>query len=203
MSNPTRILLVEDQTLVRDALRQLLNLQTDFTVIADVENGLAAKTIIAQENIDVVLTDIQMPLCDGLELCAWIKASYPTIKTMILTTFNRSGYIKRAIDAGAKAFVLKEVAVNILAEHIRSVVAGKTVFDHELVLAGLSDKNPLSEKECTILLLAEQGLTTAAIANNICLSEGTVRNYLSECMSKLYAGSRTEAARIARDKGWI
>lgn len=198
-----KLLLVEDQTLVRDALGQLLGLQTDFEVVASVEDGLAAQAFLLQADVDIVLSDIEMPRLDGLALCDWIKKQKPQIKTLILTTYNRSGYIARAVKSGAMGFVLKEVPVDRLAGHIRDVAGGKRAYDAELVMAGLEDRDPLNAREREALRLAEQGLSSARIARAMGLSDGTVRNYLSESIGKLYANSRVEAARIARDKGWL
>lgn len=199
----TKLLLVEDQILIRDALKQLLNLETDFHVSGDVSNGMEARNFLQEHDVDLVISDIDMPNGDGLELCAWAQEHCPSVKLIILTTFNRAGYVKRAIDAGAKGFILKEVPFEELADNIRSVIKGKKVFDSDLLFAGMQNQNPLTKKECGVLLCAEQGLTTSAIAKKMCLSEGTVRNYLSECMSKLNASSRVEAARMARDNGWL
>lgn len=202
--NTLNILIVEDQTLVRDALSQLLALQPDFNVVAALEDGRAAQEYLIQnKNVDIVLSDIEMPRLDGLSLCEWIKKQQPQTKTLIVTTYNRSGYIARAVKAGALGFVLKEVPVDILAQNIRQVAEGKRVFDTELVMAGLQDEDPLTQREREALRLAEKGMNTATIAKNMCLSEGTVRNYLSESISKLYANSRIEAALIAREKGWL
>lgn len=197
------IYLVEDQTLVRDALSQLLAMQTDFHVVGTAADGTQAQQELAQLPVDVVLTDIEMPSCDGITLCHWLKGHHPSIKTVILTTFNRSGYVQRAIAAGAHGFILKEVPVDTLADHLRSIARGRKVFDTQLVLAGIGDKDPLTERERQALRLAEHGLSSTAIAAEMCLSEGTVRNYLSECISKLYAHSRGQAAHIARQKGWL
>ena len=203
MSDTLNIIIVEDQTLVRDALAQLLNLQSDINVQASLKDGLEAQAFLQENTVDLVLSDIEMPGMDGLKLCEWITQHQPTSKVIIVTTYNRSGYLTRAVKAGASGFVLKEVAVDELAEKIRKVAAGQKVFDSELVLAGLQEQDPLTEREREALRLAEQGLSSAAIAEKMCLSEGTIRNYLSECMSKLYAHSRIEAARTAREKGWL
>lgn len=195
--------LVEDQTLVRDALTQLLALHDDFQVVGSAADGGQAQKELPQLAVDIVLTDIEMPHCDGITLCQWLQANHPHIKTVVLTTFNRSGYVQRAIAAGAQGFILKEVPVDTLAEHLRTIASGEKVFDTQLLLAGIGDQDPLTERERQALRLAERGLSTTAIATAMCLSEGTVRNYLSECMSKLYAQSRGEAAHIARGKGWL
>lgn len=203
MSNQIRLFLVEDQTLVRDALTQLLALQPDFIIVGAAANGLDAQTAIPDCQPDLVLTDIEMPGCDGLTLCRWLHDHHPCIKTVILTTFNRSGYVQRALQTGARGFILKEVPVDTLASQLVAIHGGQRVYDSELLIAGLHDQDPLTERERQALRLAEEGLSTAAIAKRLYLSEGTVRNYLSECMAKLCAGSRNQAAKIAREKGWL
>lgn len=198
-----RLFLVEDQTLVRDALGQLLSLQPDFTVVGSARNGLEAQQLIPDCQPDLVLSDIEMPECDGLTLCRWLREYHPHIATVILTTFNRTGYVQRALHNGARGFILKEVPVDTLAANLRAIHQGQRIYDTELLIAGLDQQDPLTERERQALRLAEEGLSTAAIAKRLCLSEGTVRNYLSECMTKLYASSRSQAARVAREKGWL
>lgn len=198
-----RLFLVEDQTLVRDALGQLLSLQGDFSVVGSAANGVDAQNAIPASQPDLVLSDIEMPECDGLTLCRWLRDHHPKIATVILTTFNRSGYVQRALHSGARGFILKEVPVDTLAANLRAIHQGQRVYDTELLIAGLDQQDPLTERERQVLRLAEEGLTTSAIAKRLCLSEGTVRNYLSECMTKLYASSRSQAARLAREKGWL
>lgn len=198
-----RLFLVEDQTLVRDALSQLLSLQEDVTVVGSAANGLEAQTTIPACRPDLVLSDIEMPECDGLTLCRWLREHHPHIATVILTTFNRCGYVQRALHNGARGFILKEVPVDTLAANLRAIHQGQRIYDTELLIAGLDQQDPLTERERQALRLAEEGLSTAAIAKRLCLSEGTVRNYLSECMTKLYTSSRSQAARVAREKGWL
>lgn len=198
-----RLFLVEDQMLVRDALAQLLALQAGFEVVGSAANGSEAQQTIPKCRPDLVLCDIEMPGGDGLTLCRWLREHHPVIQTVILTTFNRSGYVQRALHSGARGFILKEVPVDTLANHLRAVHQGQRIYDSELLIAGLHEQDPLTERERQALRLAEQGLNTATIAERLCLTEGTVRNYLSECMAKLYASSRAQAARIAREKGWL
>jgi two-component system, NarL family, response regulator DesR len=197
------IYIVEDQTLVRDALVQLLAMQSDITVVGSASDGREAQRDLPSKSVDLVLTDIEMPHCDGLSLCEWLQKHCPHMKSVVLTTFDRSGYIQRAIQAGAWGFILKEVPVETLAGHLRTIAAGRKVFDTDLVMAGIGDRDPLSEREKQALRLTEQGLSTADIAQTMFLTEGTVRNYLSESISKLYAHSRVQAAHIARQKGWL
>ncbi len=198
-----RIVLVEDQALVSDALAQLLGMQDDIVVVGTAVDGLQAQELLSNTSVDLVLTDIEMPNMNGLELCAWLKIHQPQIKTAILTTFNRSGYVQRALQAGARGFILKEVPVETLIQNVRAIAAGTKVYDPDLMFAGLSDQNPLTEREKHALRLAAEGLSTQDIARKMHLTTGTIRNYLSECMGKLYASSRAHAAKIARDKGWL
>ncbi|HEY7771830.1 MAG TPA: response regulator transcription factor [Marinagarivorans sp.] len=200
------LLLVEDQAMVRGALEALLNLEDDIQVVACASNGLVAKAYLAEHagTIDVIVTDIQMPELDGIGLCLLVKQQYPDIPVVMLTTFARAGYLQRALDAGAVGFLLKDAPAERLAMALRDVAAGRKVIDSELALSALgSRQDPLTDKERQALKLAQQGLNTAAIGKKMCLSQGTVRNYLSEAISKLQANNRIDAARIAAEKGWI
>lgn len=201
------LIVVEDQGLVRGAICALLNLHADINVIAQAEDGEKALTMINHladtQQIDIVLTDIEMPHLTGIELAEALAKQQPKIKTVIMTTFARSGYIKRAIAAGVKGFILKEAPSEELAAAIIKVFNGRTVIDAELAINALGEHDPLSDKERKALRLAGQGLTTSDIAEQLFLSEGTIRNYLSEAIAKLNATNRIDAARIARQKGWL
>lgn len=198
------ILLVEDQAMVRGALIALLNLEEDINVVAGAANGKEAQSILAENTaIDLLLTDIQMPECDGLTLCSLVTEKYPDIPVVMLTTFARAGYLTRALGAGAQGFLLKDSPADRLAAALRDVYSGRKVIDSELALSALGSKDPLTTKERNALILAQQGMATATIAKTLFLSEGTVRNYLSEAMSKLGAENRIDAARIAAEKGWL
>lgn len=200
------LLLVEDQAMVRGALEALLNMEVDITVVATAQNGLVAKSCLVEsaEDIDIIVTDIQMPELDGIGLCAFVKQHYPDIPVVMLTTFARAGYLQRALDAGAVGFLLKDAPAERLAMALRDVAAGRKVVDSELALSALGGRqDPLTDKEKLALKLAQQGLNTSAIGKKMCLSQGTVRNYLSEAISKLDAVNRIDAARIAAEKGWI
>lgn len=198
-----KLIVVEDQALVRGAIGSLLSLENDIEVVGLAENGQQALTLLQEHSVDMVLTDIEMPEMSGLELAEQIKEQYPNIKTLIMTTFSKSGYIKRALNLGVKAFVLKEAPTEYLVNAIRSVNNGQRVVDPELALLAIDDQDPLTEKERKAIKLAGEGLKTAEIAAKLFLSEGTVRNYLSEAIAKLNAGNRIEAARIAKQRGWI
>lgn len=201
------LIIVEDQGLVRGAICALLNLHSDINVIAQAEDGAKALTIINNlansQQIDIVLTDIEMPHLTGIELAEALAKQQPKIKTVIMTTFARSGYIKRAIAAGVKGFILKEAPSEELAAAIIKVFNGRTVIDAELAINALGDNDPLSDKERKALRFASEGLSTSDIAEKLFLSEGTIRNYLSEGIAKLNATNRIDAARIARQKGWL
>ncbi len=198
-----RLIIVEDQALVRGAIASLLALEDDIEVVATAENGVKALEHLAEHEVDFVLTDIEMPTMSGLELAAEISQRYPKINTLIMTTFAKPGYIKRAMNSGVKAFILKEAPTEYLVNAIHSVASGRKVIDPELALLALDDQDPLTEKERKAIKLAGDGLKTAEIAKLLFLSQGTVRNYLSEAISKLNAVNRVDAARIAKQKGWI
>ncbi|MDO6423804.1 response regulator transcription factor [Saccharophagus degradans] len=202
------VLLAEDQSMVRGALAALLNMEENIRVVAQVEDGKAAleylnRTHSETDAIDIVLTDIEMPNITGIELAEVLAEKFPELRTVIVTTFGRAGYIRRALAAGVYGFILKDAPSEILAEVLYKAMAGKKTIDPELAIAALDDKDPLSDKERKALRLAGSGKKTAEIADDLCLSEGTVRNYLSEAISKLNATNRIDAARIARQKGWL
>lgn len=198
-----RVIIAEDQALIRGALTALLNLEADIEVVGEAENGVEAGKLLDKNNADILLTDIEMPLMSGLELAQITAKKYPDIKTVIITTFGRAGYIKRALTMGVKGFLLKDTPSEELAAALRKVMQGKKVIDPELAIAALDDVDPLSDKERKALKLASEGKTTHDIAELLFLSEGTIRNYLSECISKLNATNRIDAARIAQQKGWL
>lgn len=197
------ILIVEDQQMVREAISALVGLDPFINVIGQAEDGKAALEFIAQNDVDMVLSDIEMPNMTGIELAEALNQHPNDIKVMIMTTFSKAGYIKRAINAGVSAFILKEAPSEQLINAIKSVNQGRKVVEPELALLALSDTDPLSDKERKALSLAADGLKTQDIASQLFLSEGTVRNYLSEAISKLNAVNRVDAARIAKQKGWL
>ncbi|MEJ6476806.1 response regulator transcription factor [Pseudoalteromonas piscicida] len=198
-----KVFIVEDQALVRGAIAALLGLDRDIEVIGEAENGQVAKEKLAQLSPDIVLTDIEMPKVTGLELAQHVQHKMPTCKTVIMTTFSKAGYIRRAIALGVNGFVLKEAPSEYLLSTLKKVMNGQKVIDPELALYALEDADPLTDKERKALRLAGEGLKTAEIAGQLFLSEGTVRNYLSDAIAKLHATNRVDAARIARQKGWL
>ena len=201
---PIRVLLAEDQTMLRGALAALLELEPDITVIAQAANGHEALKLARDLSPDVLVTDIEMPQKTGLELAADLNLANSKARVIILTTFARPGYLRRALEAGARGYLLKERPASELAEAIRRVHTGLRAIDPALAAeAWTADPDPLSDRERQILQRAGDGRSSAEIAAELRLSEGTVRNYLSEAIAKLGAANRTDAARIARTRGWL
>ena len=199
-----RILLAEDQNLVRGAMAALLRLEPDFEVVGAATNGREALALCEALAPDIVLTDIEMPLMTGLELAAQLKERRLPPKVIVVTTFGRSGYLRRALEAGVRGYLLKDAPVDALAAAIRAVHGGGRAIAPELALESWSGgEDPLTERERQVLRLAGEGRSSADIARQVHLSEGTVRNYLSEAISKLKAANRVEAYRMARDAGWL
>ncbi|WP_334049614.1 response regulator transcription factor [Alteromonas gracilis] len=203
-SKVTTILIVEDQSLVRDAIAMLLSLEDDLTVVGKCSNGQEAINYLNEHPApDIILSDIEMPLVSGLDLASHLANESLSTKMVLMTTFSKPGYIKRALSLGVKGFILKESDSDYLIKAIHDVSAGEKVISTELAIMALDDNNPLSKKEMSALKLASEGLKTQDIARSLFLSEGTVRNYLSEAISKLDATNRVDAARIAKQKGWL
>lgn len=198
-----RVLIAEDQALVLGALAALLELEPDIEVVGRARDGKEALALVASAKPDVVLTDIEMPRMTGLELAGELKRLGSLCKVVIVTTFGRSGYLRRALDAGAAGYLLKDAPAEQLAQAVRRVHQGLRAVDPELAAAAWDDADPLTDRERQVLRLAAEGHAGAKIASELHLSEGTVRNYLSEAISKLGAANRVEAARIARQKGWL
>jgi two-component system response regulator DesR len=199
-----RVLIAEDQTMLRGALAALLSLEPDITVVAQASNGREAHKLTLTLAPDVVVTDIEMPEMTGLEFASALKDTTSKARVIILTTFARPGYLRRALDAGARGYLLKERPAGELAEAIRRVHAGLRAVDPALAAEAWSaDEDPLTDRERSILQRAADGRSSAEIAADLRLSEGTVRNYLSEAIAKLGAANRIDAARIARARGWL
>jgi two-component system response regulator DesR len=199
-----RIVIAEDQALVLGALAALLGLEEDLQVVGRAANGAEALALCHALRPDIVLTDIEMPQMTGLELAARLRDLALPCKVVIVTTFARSGYLRRALDAGVRGYLLKDAPAETLAGAIRQVHGGGKAVAPELALESWSaGTDPLSERERQVLRLAGEGRTSAEIAKLVHLSEGTVRNYLSEAISKLHAGNRIEAYRLARNAGWL
>ncbi len=200
---PIRVVLAEDQGMVLGALAALLDIEEDIVVAGQARNGKAALEAVAEHQPDVLITDIEMPEMSGLEVAAELKRLGLSTRTIILTTFARAGYLRRALDAGAAGYLLKDKPAKELADAVRRVHTGLRVIDPELVAEAWGEADPLTDRERQVVRLAGEGVAGVAIAEKLGLSEGTVRNYLSEAMSKLGANNRVEAARIARAKGWL
>ena len=202
-----KVYLVEDQALVRDAVAALLSLDFNIEVIGQASNGQDAlneiNALSKDLHPDIVLTDIEMPSMNGIELSEQIAAKYPAINMVIMTTFSRAGYIRRSLSAGVKGFILKEAPSEELINALKKVMQGQKVIDPELAINALDDTDPLTDKERKALKLASDGLKTSEIAKQLYISEGTTRNYLSDAIAKLNATNRIDAARIARQKGWL
>lgn len=198
-----RVLIVEDQGMVLGALAALLEIERDIEVVGQAHNGEDALTMIATAKPDVILTDIEMPRMTGLELAAEVKRRKLPVRVVIVTTFARAGYLRRALDAGVTGYLLKDSPSATLAGAVRRVHAGGRAIDPELAGEAWTEPDPLTDRERQVLRFADEGASTADIAGQLKLSEGTVRNYLSEAINKLGASNRTEASRIARMKGWL
>jgi len=199
-----RIVLAEDQGLLRDALATLLSLEGDFDVVAQAADGPAALEAVRRLRPDILLTDVEMPGMNGIDVAGTLRQGGSATRTLILTTFGRAGYLKRALDAGVRGYLLKDTPMETLAAAIRTVAAGGRAIAPDLAeVIWDAPADPLTERERRALALAEEGHPNQAIAERLGLSVGTVRNYLSEAAQKLGAGNRTEAARIARANGWL
>jgi len=198
-----RIVIAEDQAMVLGALAALLEAEDDITVAGQASNGREALQLVIAEKPDVLLSDIEMPELSGLDLAAELKRQRVPVRVIMLTTFARAGYLRRALDAGVSGYLLKDSPSKTLADAVRRVNAGGRVIDPELAAEAWGEADPLTDRERQVLQMAGDGAAGAEIATKLNLSEGTVRNYLSEAISKLGASNRTEAARIARQKGWL
>jgi two-component system response regulator DesR len=199
-----RVLLAEDQAMVRGALSALLSREQDIEVVAEVARGDEVVQAAHSTRPDVALLDIEMPGGDGLAAAQALRTALPSCRVVILTTFGRSGYLRRAMESGAVGFLLKDAPASELAVALRRVMAGERVVDPDLALSALtSGNNPLTSREREVLSAALFGASIAEIATRLWLSEGTVRNHLSAAMQKLGAQNRMEAARLAEQKGWL
>jgi two-component system response regulator DesR len=201
-----RVLLAEDQVMIREALAALLSFEDDIEVVAQVGRGDEVTGAAKDTKPDVALLDIEMPGADGLTAAAALRLACPDIKVIILTTFGRPGYLRRAMESGASGFIVKDSPADKLVRTIRDVLAGQRVIDPDLAAAALAEgASPLTPRERDVLAAAarEDGATLAQIAAALYLSEGTVRNYLSSCIQKAGARNRAEAIRVARARGWL
>jgi two-component system response regulator DesR len=198
-----RLVVAEDQAMVLGALVALLETEPDLAVVARARDGDEAVALVVQHRPDVLLTDIEMPKRSGLEVATELKRLGSPVRVVIVTTFARAGYLRRALEAGAAGYLLKDSPPEVLADAVRRVHAGLRAVDPVLAAEAWTAPDPLTDRERQALRLAAEGLRSVDIADRLSLSEGTVRNYLSEAMSKVGATTRIEAARIARDRGWL
>ncbi|WP_347353157.1 response regulator transcription factor [Intrasporangium sp.] len=204
MSEPIRLLLADDQALVRGALAALLGLERDLEVVAEVGRGDEVLDAARRSGADVCLLDIEMPGATGIEVAAQLRQELPSCRVLVVTTFGRPGYLRRALEAGASGFVVKDTPARALAEAVRRVHAGLRVVDPALAAESLVEgANPLTEREREVLRVALEGGTVAAIAGRVHLSAGTVRNHLSAAIGKTGTATRAEAARVAHERGWL
>ncbi len=199
-----RLLLADDQELVRSALCALLDLEEDFEVVASIGRGDEVIAAAQAHHPDVALLDIEMPGLDGIAAAALLASHVPACHVVMLTTFGRAGYLRRAMEAGAVGFVVKDARPEVLADAIRRVMAGERVVDPALAASTLAaGDSPLTARERDVLAVTRSGATVAEIAAKLYLSEGTVRNYLSSAIAKTSARNRMDALRIADERGWL
>ncbi len=201
--NRIRVLIAEDQAMVRGALAALLRLESDIDVVGEAADGEIAWRELQRLKPDLLLTDIEMPGLSGLDLAQRIQRHELPMKVAIVTTFGRAGFLRRALDAGVTGYLLKDAPAEQLAEALRQVHRGGRAIDPQLAMAAWTEPDPLNDRERQVLRLAGEGLSSSDIARQLNLSQGTVRNYLSEIIGKLAVGNRIEAARLARQKGWL
>ncbi len=199
-----RVLIAEDQGMVRGALKALLAMEGDIEIVAETDRADEVLPLASRTKPDVALLDIEMPGGDGIMAAGQLRSELPSCRTLILTTFGRPGFLRRAMESGASGFMLKDAPAHELALAIRRTMAGERVIDPGLAAAALSSGiSPLSEREREVLVAGQNGASIAEIAKALFLSEGTVRNYLSSAIQKLEVNNRTEAARVAEDQGWL
>jgi two-component system response regulator DesR len=199
-----RVLLADDQSMVREALATLLGLEDDIEVVAQVARGDEVVDAVCEHRPDVALLDIEMPGMSGIDAAAALRTAAPGVKVVIVTTFGRPGYLRRAMESGADAFLVKDAPAAQLAEAVRRVLRGERVIDPVLAAAALADgADPLTPREREVLNAAADGSLNTEIARRLRLSEGTVRNYLSTAIQKTGTRNRAEAILIARERGWL
>ena len=199
-----RVLIAEDQGMVRGALKALLAMEGDIEIVAETDRADEVLPLASRTKPDVALLDIEMPGGDGITAAGQLRRELPACRTLILTTFGRPGFLRRAMESGASGFLLKDAPAHELALAIRRTMAGERVVDPGLAAAALSSGiSPLSEREREVLVAGQNGASIAEIAKALFLSEGTVRNYLSSAIQKLEVNNRTEAAKVAEDQGWL
>jgi two-component system, NarL family, response regulator DesR len=198
-----RVVLAEDQGMVLGAFAALLRLEPDLDVVATATDGHKALAAVLEHDPDVLVTDVEMPGMSGLDVAAALRRDGNRARVVIVTTFARSGYLRRAMDSGVSGYVLKDAPIDQLVGVVRRVHAGERVIDPQLAMAAWDSADPMTDRERDVLRLAADGLPNGEIAARLHLAEGTVRNYLSTAITKLGVRNRIEAARMARDRGWL
>ena len=201
---PIRVLVVDDQAMVRGAIAALLSLEADLEVVGEAGDGAQALELLREHVADVVLMDVEMPRLDGISACAAVRHRYPHTQVLMLTAFGRPGYVQRALDAGASGFMVKDTPADQLSDAVRRVATGMRVIDPQLAVETLSrGTSPLTDREADVLRVAAGGGTVADVAKILGLGAGTVRNHISAAMIKTGARTRSDAARIATESGWL
>jgi two-component system, NarL family, response regulator DesR len=204
LSGPIRVLIADDQALVRGAVAALLSLEPDLEVVAEVERGDQVVVAARANAPDVAVLDIEMPGIDGIAAAEVLRREVPSCRVLVVTTFGRPGYLRRAMESGASGFIVKDAPAKRLADAIRRVHAGLRVVDPELAAESLAvGENPLTPREADVLREARDGSSVAEIAARLFLGDGTVRNYLSSAIGKTGSRNRVEAVHIAEQKGWL
>ncbi|WP_433280033.1 response regulator transcription factor [Pseudonocardia xinjiangensis] len=198
-----RLVLAEDQGMVLGAFARLLSFEPDLEVVATATDGTQALAAVEEHDPDVLVTDVEMPGLSGLDVAAELHRRRARTRLVIVTTFARSGYLRRALESGVSGYVLKDAPVDQLVDTVRRVHAGQRVVDPALAVAAWDGADPMTDRERDVLRLAAEGLPNSDIAAHLHLAEGTVRNYLSTAITKLGVRNRIEAARVARDRGWL
>jgi two-component system response regulator DesR len=199
-----RVLIAEDQAMVRGALKALLAMEEDIEIVGEADRADRVVELAKRTTPNVALLDIEMPGGDGISAAGSLRRELPECKVLIVTTFGRPGFLRRAMESGASGFMLKDAPAHELAVAIRRTMAGERVVDPGLAAAALSAGiSPLSDRECDVLRAGKAGASIAEIARSLFLSEGTVRNYLSSAIQKLEVGNRMEATRVAEEQGWL
>ncbi|MBB6734600.1 response regulator transcription factor [Cohnella zeiphila] len=198
-----RIVIAEDQGMLRGAVSRLLSLEGDIEIVGEAENGEEALRLVRAQEPDAVVLDIEMPLLSGLDVAEILKKEGHACSVVIVTTFARSGYYQRAVNAGVRGYLLKDAPVSELAEALRQIRAGRRMFSPHLTFSMMDEANPLTERESDVLRLLQHGHTVAEIGKLLFLSPATIRNYISEILQKLEARNRIDAVAIAQGKGWL
>lgn len=198
-----KIVIAEDQGMLRGAISKLLALEDDIEIVGEADNGEQALQLIHSQNADIGVLDIEMPLMSGLDVAEKLKAEGNKCRIVIVTTFARSGYFQKAVKAGVQGYLLKDAPVSELAEALRAIQEGRRVFSPHLTFSLMEEQNPLTEREIEVLRYLQKGFSVKEMSQQLYLSQGTIRNYISETLQKLEAKNRIDAVAIAQSKGWL